>query len=122
MTKLRSGLQFTAPRRTGKCPQFRCHPCDRSFNELSGTLLCRTGRIDIWPAVVIALVRGDSNRDMARQFDFSISTGARFRRLFIQRMEEMDLYALAEWVRWQRKRRYAQKTEEVQQRIKGTEQ
>lgn len=109
-------------RRTGERPQFRCRPCDRNFNELTGTSLCRANRIDIWPAVVSALVRGDSNSDMARQFGFGVSTGARFRHLFVQRMEEMGLHEMAEWVRWQRRRRYAQKTEEVHKRMKGIKQ
>lgn len=106
-------------RRTGERPQFRCRSCDRFFSDLSGTLFCRTERIRIWPGVVSALVRGDSNSDMSREFLFGINTGARFRNLFIRQMEEMGLHTLAEWVRWQRKRRYAQKTEEVQQRMKG---
>lgn len=106
-------------RRTGVRPQFRCRPCDRNFNELSGTSLCRANRIDIWPAVVSALVSGDSNSDMARQFGFGDKTGARFRNLFVQRMEEMGLHEMAEWVRWQRRRRYAQKMEEVHKRMKG---
>lgn len=99
--------------RQGPRPSFRCRPCDRVFNVLSGTLLDSLSHIELWPQFVQALIRGDSNSDMHRQLGLRTNTLAKWRQRFLQLMREQGFNELAEWSIWQRQRRYVQTSEQA---------
>lgn len=101
--------------RQSERPSFRCRPCDRTFNVLKGTPLDKLSQITQWPDFVAALVRGESDTDMHRQFGLCTATYAKRRQRFIQVIQQQGLHVLAEWIMWQRQRRYVQVLAERQE-------
>ncbi len=78
--------------------RYRCHGCGRTFNDVTGTALARTKRLDRWPAYLDCMDESLTIRDAARRVDVHIATAFRWRHRLLDSAREADCEVLSGWI------------------------
>ncbi|AZS49748.1 IS1 family transposase [Entomomonas moraniae] len=94
-------------------PQFHCHRCNTSFNLLRNTEFHLVHYPELWLDYAKLLVQGYSDKDISNQLNIGQSLSNYWRHRFIKQMIEQGHEELVQWLIWQRKRNYNQKSQQI---------
>lgn len=80
--------------RSGGLRRYRCKPCGKTFNPLTGTPLARLRKREQWPAFSETLVEGTTVQQAAEHCGVDPSTSFRWRHRFLDALQRSESVAL----------------------------
>lgn len=93
-----------AKRKSSHRPLFYCGPCDKVFSILTNSPLKKLLHPERWIPYVKALIKGYSNKSIAKKFKVEEQVSANWQKKFIEQMKLLNLHELVNWITWRHSR------------------